>query len=219
MSDYRMPGINGGEFLSRVCIQWPDTVRILLSGYPDTAAVVDAVNNGQIYKFIPKPWNDEEIRTTIENALERYRLSAASTCLTKSLKKLIEELKDMNEKMELFIKEVVSELSVQNLMQHGAQETLDGLPTGVVRIDAAGIVVQMNKMAQKILQKNGKSMIGRDRHDVLPTFMNEFVDEIFEKDSSAKHIILSGIPMRIRGALLGEYSSSKDIAITIDREV
>jgi two-component system NtrC family sensor kinase len=54
ISDYRMPNINGVEFLRGVCIRWPDTVRIALSGYADTASIVSAINEGEIYRFIPK---------------------------------------------------------------------------------------------------------------------------------------------------------------------
>jgi two-component system NtrC family sensor kinase len=72
LSDYRMPGMNGVEFLREVCRRHPETERIVLSGYANTAAVVDAINEGEIYKFIPKPWDDEELKSTIQSGLERY---------------------------------------------------------------------------------------------------------------------------------------------------
>lgn len=74
ISDYRMPGMNGVDFLKEVYSNWPDTVRMVLSGYADTAAVVEAINDGQIFRFIPKPWDEEELRTTIRMGLERYFL-------------------------------------------------------------------------------------------------------------------------------------------------
>ena len=67
ISDYRMPVMNGVEFLKAVYERWPDSVRIVLSGYADAGAIVAAINEGHIYKFIPKPWNDEELRETIQN--------------------------------------------------------------------------------------------------------------------------------------------------------
>jgi response regulator RpfG family c-di-GMP phosphodiesterase len=74
VSDYRMPRMNGVEFLSMVARKWPDTVRIVLSGYADTPAVIGAINEGGIYKFISKPWNDDELRVAVANAATLYFL-------------------------------------------------------------------------------------------------------------------------------------------------
>jgi response regulator RpfG family c-di-GMP phosphodiesterase len=71
VSDYRMPGMNGVSFLREVYRRWPDTVRIVLSGYADTAAVVAAVDEGRISRFIPKPWDDHELKTAVASALNR----------------------------------------------------------------------------------------------------------------------------------------------------
>jgi ActR/RegA family two-component response regulator len=68
VSDQRMPNVCGTEFLSNVKKMYPDTVRIMLSGYSDAVAVTDAINRGTIYKFLTKPWNDEDIRQQISSA-------------------------------------------------------------------------------------------------------------------------------------------------------
>ena len=68
LSDQRMPGASGTEFLSKVKDMYPDTVRMVLSGYTELAAVTAAINQGAIYKFITKPWNDEELRMQIRDA-------------------------------------------------------------------------------------------------------------------------------------------------------
>jgi YesN/AraC family two-component response regulator len=73
VSDYRMPGMNGVEFLRIVNTKWPETVRMVLSGYADTASVVAAINDGQIFKFIAKPWDDDEFKNTITDAAQKYR--------------------------------------------------------------------------------------------------------------------------------------------------
>jgi putative two-component system response regulator len=72
VSDYRMPGMNGVEFLKTVNARWPDTVRIVLSGYADTANVIAAINDGQIFKVITKPWNDDDLKNIIIDAAEKY---------------------------------------------------------------------------------------------------------------------------------------------------
>lgn len=74
ISDYRMPHMNGDEFLKEVYERWPATKRVVLSGYADVAAIVAAINKGHIYKFIPKPWNDDELRMTVRHCLDLYYL-------------------------------------------------------------------------------------------------------------------------------------------------
>jgi diguanylate cyclase (GGDEF)-like protein/PAS domain S-box-containing protein len=75
VSDQRMPGMTGTELLSRVKEMYPDIVRIVLSGYTDLAAITNAINEGAIYKFLTKPWTDEELRTQIRDA---FRMHAAN---------------------------------------------------------------------------------------------------------------------------------------------
>ncbi len=75
LSDQRMPEMNGTEFLSRVKDLYPDTIRIVLSGYTDLKSVTDAINQGAIYKFLTKPWNDEQLRATIAQAFQHYNLA------------------------------------------------------------------------------------------------------------------------------------------------
>jgi len=74
ISDYRMPGKNGLVFLEEAKHIHPDSIRILLSGYADAGAVVSAVNEGEIYKFLSKPWNDDELKITIKKAIEKFEM-------------------------------------------------------------------------------------------------------------------------------------------------
>ncbi|MDN3237950.1 response regulator [Pseudomonas sp. WAC2] len=72
LSDQRMPEMNGTEFLSRVKELYPDTMRIVLSGYTDLKSVTDAINQGAIYKFLTKPWDDEQLRQNIAQAFREF---------------------------------------------------------------------------------------------------------------------------------------------------
>jgi len=72
LSDQRMSDMSGTEFLGRVKMLYPDTVRMVLSGYTDLATVTDAINRGAIYRFLTKPWNDEELREHIRQAFRTH---------------------------------------------------------------------------------------------------------------------------------------------------
>ena len=74
ITDQRMPGMTGIEFLESILSVYPDTIRILLTGFSDINAVMDAINRGQVYKYLVKPWQNDELKMYIENALEIYHL-------------------------------------------------------------------------------------------------------------------------------------------------
>lgn len=74
VTDYKMPKMVGTELLQEVKGKWPEIIRIMLTGYADIQAIMGAVNEGAVYKFITKPWNDEDLRLTISLALQQYVL-------------------------------------------------------------------------------------------------------------------------------------------------
>lgn len=85
ITDQRMPVMTGIEFLESIIPDFPDPIRILLTGYADINAVIDAINKGQIYKYIQKPWMDEDLRINIEKAYEIYALRKENRELTEQL--------------------------------------------------------------------------------------------------------------------------------------
>src|SRR4051812_21527860 len=72
ITDQRMPQMTGVEFLESILDEFPDPIRILLTGYADMNAVIDAVNKGKIFHYLSKPWNEEELDMTITRAFEVY---------------------------------------------------------------------------------------------------------------------------------------------------
>ena len=72
ISDQRMPQMSGVDFLRQVKEKSPETIRILLTGYADIKAAIGAINQGEVYRFITKPWNEEEVKYTIHQALDKY---------------------------------------------------------------------------------------------------------------------------------------------------
>ncbi|WP_316841221.1 response regulator [Pedobacter gandavensis] len=85
ITDQRMPVMTGIEFLESIIPDFPEPIRILLTGYADINAVIDAINKGQVYKYIQKPWMAEDLRINIEKAFEIYSLRKENRELTEKL--------------------------------------------------------------------------------------------------------------------------------------
>lgn len=73
ITDQRMPQMTGVEFLESILDEFPDPIRILLTGYADMNAVIDAINKGKVFHYLTKPWNEEELEMTINRAFEVYK--------------------------------------------------------------------------------------------------------------------------------------------------
>jgi CheY-like chemotaxis protein len=74
ISDQRMPEMKGTEFLSKTVPEFPNTVRIILTGFTDIEDLVEAINSGQVYKYITKPWDPNELKSVVQRAAETYEL-------------------------------------------------------------------------------------------------------------------------------------------------
>ncbi len=83
ISDFKMPGMHGGELMKQAKAKYPDMIRIMLTGHADTDAVMSAIKEGAVYKFILKPWNDDDLRVTVGLALEQYDLVQKNRALQK----------------------------------------------------------------------------------------------------------------------------------------
>jgi len=85
ITDQRMPGMTGVEFLESILDRHPDQMRILLTGYADMNAVIDAVNKGKIFHYLSKPWNEQELDDTIQRAHEAYEKKKEEQEMNKKL--------------------------------------------------------------------------------------------------------------------------------------
>ncbi|MEQ1837248.1 MAG: HD domain-containing phosphohydrolase [Candidatus Nitrotoga sp.] len=100
ISDMRMPEMNGAQFLEKVREKWPNTVRILLTGYAEMGATIEAINKGQIYRYVSKPWEDNDITLIVKHALHQKMLERETQRLEELTRKQNEELKNMNALLE-----------------------------------------------------------------------------------------------------------------------
>jgi signal transduction histidine kinase len=94
MTDQRMPGMSGVEFLRRVREQQPDAVRLLFTGYADIKAVIDAINQGNVFRYVTKPWDPDELQSIIRQAADQYDLLVER-------KQLLAELQNKNQELQL----------------------------------------------------------------------------------------------------------------------
>jgi response regulator RpfG family c-di-GMP phosphodiesterase len=85
LSDQRMPKMTGIEFFESIKEEHPDPIRILITGYTDINAVIDAINRGQVYKYLTKPWNEDDVKIYVEKAYEVFKLRKDNIKLTNNL--------------------------------------------------------------------------------------------------------------------------------------
>lgn len=105
ISDHRMPGMDGAEFLSKVKEASPETVRFMLTGYAELKAVVSAINKGEVSRYITKPWNDDELKAAAKEAVERFNLVEENRKLSEVVKEQNLALKDLNANLEKKVEE------------------------------------------------------------------------------------------------------------------
>lgn len=203
ISDYRMPAMNGVDFLKEVYERRPDTIRIVLSGYADTAAIVAAINEGQIYRFIPKPWNDDELRVTIANAVELYFLQQKNISLTKELQDSNEELLILNNNLEKIVEARTQEIVFQNKALATGHFILDSLPVGVIGLDLNDIIVKFNKKSAEILADHGTILMGVEADDCLPESLQQMLTRLQKQgDIFRDDLALGNHKVRVTGSYM-----------------
>jgi response regulator RpfG family c-di-GMP phosphodiesterase len=114
ISDMRMPAMSGAELLQQVRSQWPTITRILLTGYADMSSTIAAINEGQIHRYITKPWNDSEILVTVKDAFDRKSLEDEKARLETLTITQNEQLKQLNATLEHKVVERTAELAQAN---------------------------------------------------------------------------------------------------------
>jgi FixJ family two-component response regulator len=123
ITDQRMPGMTGVEFLAKVCERHPTTSRIMLTGFADVAATIQAINDGHVYAYVNKPWEPDELKQIVKRAVDHNLLA-------------IENLR------------LVSELRATNSF---LEAVMDRLVTGALAVDAEGVVRAANRPARDYL--------------------------------------------------------------------
>jgi len=137
ISDQRMPGMSGVEFFDRAKHEFPDAIRLLLTGYADIQSVIAAINDGNVFRYIAKPWDPEEIETIVREAFTKYEMIVEN-------RRLLAQLQEANYSLEQRVRERTAELHAANtnLLRLNAEK--DAL-LGMVAHDLRGplAIIQM----------------------------------------------------------------------------
>ena len=120
----RMPEMDGAQFLEQVRLRWPEITRLLLTGYADISSTIDAINRGEIYRYISKPWVNSDLMLIIRGALESARLRNENQRLLELTQRQNAELTELNASLEDKVKQRTQEIEQINDFLNLANEQL-----------------------------------------------------------------------------------------------
>lgn len=177
VSDYRMPGMVGTVFLREVRQRHPDTVRVVLSGYADAHVIVEAINEGEVYRFMPKPWDEHELRAMIRQCFERYHLIAENARLLRQVSAQNEALAQLNENLERTVAERTRSLQL-------SQDILEKLPFPVFGVSADGMIALANAAAHHLLPEGFPMPFGLPTALFFPPEVADAIDRSIQTNAS-----------------------------------
>lgn len=211
IADQRMPGMTGTEFFEELVKFNPDPIRILLTGYSDIASVIDAINKGEVYRFIDKPWNIEQIKNSIKNAADIY-------FMRRELKDKNHKLKKLHSEMNQFVYSLshelrgplmsisgVSKLAKMELKDPEAIEYFDMIDSATVKLD--DFIYKMldfyrsTKIDNKIAEINFQDIVNqqldiyKDKYDLGQVNVTITIDQEhkFYSDDSKIRVIINNL--------------------------
>ncbi|MYM68189.1 EAL domain-containing protein [Pseudoduganella sp. FT55W] len=210
ISDQRMPGLSGADFLRQARSMRPDTIRIMLSGYTELQSVTDAVNEGAIYKFLTKPWNDEQLRAHLADAFRLKEIADDNIRLNMEVRNANHELASANRRMEQLLHQMQRQIDRDEISLNIAREILQQLPLPVIGMDDEGMIAFINGAAGNMFQRAG-ALLGNAASDVLP----ELFPHGAAPPPSGHHAHINGRRYAVRGYPMGLHSASRGSLITL----
>ena len=201
ISDQRMPQMSGTELLSVVKERYPDTIRVVLTGYTDVDAITESINKGHVYKFLLKPWNDQSLKLEIRQALDQYDLIQANKLLDQKVLQQNEELKRINENLEALVQERTKELEIQNQALELSRAVLEDLPVPIIGISGEGMIVLINEQVKTLRSGDGGIEIGRELRDCFSTDVQEQVTGV----------LATNTPQTVKGYRLSNEAYDVDV--------
>lgn len=183
ISDMRMPEMDGATFLKQVRERWPQIKRILLTGYADISSTVAAINEGEIYRYIAKPWNDDEMLSLVREASEHQRLEIENRRLTALTQAQNEELRSLNASLEQKVAERTAELTQALAFVEQAHGELKKSFMTSVQVFAGLIELRSGPL--------GRQMAGHGRR--VAELARKVARQMGMSEGEAQNILLAGL--------------------------
>ncbi len=187
MSDQRMPVMTGVEFLRAAKKQYPQTIRIILSGYAELQYVTEAINEGAIYRFLSKPWDDEQLREQVQRAFEHSELQEKNQQLDIKLRTSNRDLVAINRQLSEALDTNRKKIDRDEVSLAIAQEALQYIPMPIVGVDDDGMVIFANAAAEILFAPCG-GLIGMELTESLPTLAS-WLDSAAEGTLGSLHLL------------------------------
>jgi len=167
ISDQRMPGMTGVEFLRAAKAIYPDTIRIVLSGYTELQSVTDAINEGAVYRFITKPWEDDALREHVQNAFEFKELLEENQQLNIKIRASNQELVATNRHLDEVLQKTRDQIEREETSLALVREAFQHISSPVIGVDEAGVMVFVSAAAERLFAAAG-SLPGCELAHSLP---------------------------------------------------
>ena len=175
LSDQRMPGMTGVELLRRARQLYPDTIRLVLSGYTELQSITDAINEGAIYKFLAKPWDDEQLKAHLREAFAMKEMIDQNRRLDREVQSANRELAELNRRLQSLLNVQREQNQREVGSREALQELLDAVPVPVFGIDDEGLLVFANAPA-RALDGPGHDLLGGPAAEQLPQTLLKALD-------------------------------------------
>ncbi len=221
IADFRMPEMTGVEFLKEAKEIRPEAIRIILSGFADVDAIVRAINEGEIYKFISKPWNDEELKLAVRRSLEQFELIQENSGLNEKIKAQNEELRTLNENLEAKVQERTAALQLRNQALSLAQDMLEQLPIGIVGISMGEEIALINSEMISIFGLVGKPVLGMKMGKYFPEPVQEYIKATLQTGNSRelKEYRHNGRILSLTTRVIDDFKEPKGVMLVARRQM
>ena len=152
ISDQRMPEMSGAQFLEKAKVLCPEAIRYLLTGYSDMEAVIQAVNKGEIHRYLTKPWNDDDLVLQVRQSLEHYELQFENKRLTELTVVQNAKLSELNKNLEQKVEERTRQVIEQNKALEKANNMLEASFMNSIRLLASMVETLNPKLGRQMRQ-------------------------------------------------------------------